>query len=80
MALACERDYMMTNAMLTLICVALLLILFSVEAKDRYLVATYAKTIIKMTKITAFYREVEVIEVPQGTYSEVTFNGGYVGL
>jgi len=45
-----------------------------------HLKAAYAAAVSPVKKVTALYREIEAVEVPSGTYSTVSFNGGYVGL
>lgn len=48
--------------------------------EDVHLKAAYASAGSPVKKIMALYREIEAVEVPPGTYSTVSFNGGYVGL
>ncbi|MEX0320562.1 MAG: DUF3472 domain-containing protein [Puniceicoccaceae bacterium] len=50
------------------------------EAEDRHLKAAYAGTISDVKNITALYREVEILEIPDRTYSAVGFRGGYIGF
>ncbi len=49
-------------------------------ADDLHLKAAYAIADTKVKDITAFYREIEVIQLQPNTYSAIPFNGGYVGL
>ncbi len=53
---------------------------FCLNAQGQHLKAAYAVAHHDVKNITAFYREVEVVDLPQGTYSAISFTGGYVGL